>query len=406
MENLKIAWRNLWRNKGRTLITAAAVFFGVLLSTLMSSMQEGSYSSMVQNVVQFYSGYLQIQNEDYWEEKTIHNTFIPPDSIIQSVQSIKGITNLAPRLESFALASSEEITRGTILFGIDPEKENEITNVGRWMSDGAYLESGDNGVLVASDLAKYLGVSVDDTLVLLGQGFHGVSAAGKYPVKGLIKLPNPNLNRQIIYMDIGLCQEFFTAENLITALIVMIEDPYDLHRVHKLMNETISSPFSVMTWEEMQPELVQMIEADRAGAVMMKGILYIIIGFGILGTITMMLSERLREMGVIIAIGMQRLQLGIIMFFETVLIGLIGVLAGFAVSIPVISALYNNPIKLTGDAAETMIDMGIEPLMYFSWLPSVFYNQVLTVFIITVCIGIMPLLRVARLSVSKALRAH
>ncbi len=406
MENLKIAWRNLWRNKGRTLITAAAVFFGVLLSTLMSSMQEGSYSSLVQNVVQFYSGYMQIQNEDYWNEKTIHNTFKPTDSLLMSVRSIKEITNVAPRLESFALASSKEITRGTILFGIDPEMENEITGVGRWLSAGEYLTPGDDGLLLASDLANYLNISVKDTLVLLGQGYHGVSAAGKYPVRGIIELPNPDLNRQMIYMDLRNCQKFFTADDLVTALVVMLDSPYDLPRASRLLKNRISSPYAVMTWDEMQPELVQMIEADRAGAVMMKGILYIIIGFGILGTISMMLSERLREIGVIVAIGMQRLRMGAIMFYETILIGFIGVLAGFAASIPIISVMYNNPVKLTGDAAETMIEIGIEPYLYFSWIPGVFYNQVITVFIITALIGLVPLLRVGKLSVSRALRSH
>lgn len=405
MENLKIAWRNLWRNKKRTLITVASIFFGVLLSTLMSSMQEGSYSSMVDNVVKFYSGYLQVQNEEYWDEKTINNTFTPTMELYKKIEGTRGVTNFAPRLESFALASSNEITRGSILFGIVPEEEENVTGVSKWLSEGEYLKSNDKGILLASGLASYMKINVNDTLVLLGQGYHGVSAAGKYPVRGLISLPNPDLNRQVIYMELNNAQEFFTADNLITSLVIMVEDPYDLPHANRVLKKEISSPYTVMTWDEMQPEIVQMIEADRSGAVVMKGILYIIIGFGILGTITMMLSERLREMGVMVAIGMQRVKLGIILFYETILIGFVGVISGFVASIPVISYLFKNPVELTGDAAKTMIDMGIEPYMYFSWLPSVFYNQVITVFIITALIGILPLIRTFRLNVSQALRA-
>jgi len=405
MENLKIAWRNLWRNKKRTLITVASIFFGVLLSTLMSSMQEGSYSSMVDNVVKFYSGYLQVQNEEYWDEKTINNTFTPTMELYKKIEGTKGVTNFAPRLESFALASSDEITRGSILFGIVPEEEENVTGVSKWLSEGEYLKSNDKGILLASGLANYMKINVNDTLVLLGQGYHGVSAAGKYPVRGLISLPNPDLNRQVIYMELNNAQEFFTADNLITSLVIMVEDPYDLPHANRVLKKEISSPYTVMTWDEMQPEIVQMIEADRSGAVVMKGVLYIIIGFGILGTITMMLSERLREMGVMVAIGMQRVKLGIILFYETILIGFVGVISGFVASIPVISYLFKNPVELTGDAAKTMIDMGIEPYMYFSWLPSVFYNQVITVFIITALIGILPLIRTFRLNVSQALRA-
>jgi len=108
---------------------------------------------------------------------------------------------------------------------------------------------------------------------------------------------------------------------------------------------------------------------------------------------------------VMVAIGLQRTRLGIILFYETILIGFVGVITGFIASIPVISYLFNNPIELTGDAAGTMIEMGIEPYMYFSWIPSVFYNQVLTVFVITVLIGILPLIRTFKLNISQALRA-
>ncbi len=405
MENLKIAWRNLWRNKKRTLITVASLFFGVIISTLMSSMQEGSYSSMVDNVVKFYSGYLQIQSDEYWENKTINNTFELTEGLLQKVSETDRITHVAPRLESFALASTKNESRGTILFGINPEKEEEITGISKWLSSGEILKSGDDGLLVASGLAKYLQLELHDTLVLLGQGYHGVSAAGKYPIKGIVDLPTPDLNRQMVYMDLGVCQEFYSADNMLTSLIVMVKDPYDLPHARHSLEKIIHEPYRLMSWDEMQPEFKQMIEADRAGGTVMKGILYIIIGFGILGTTTMMLAERRREMGVMVAIGLQRARLGIILFYETILIGIVGVICGFLGSIPVISYFINNPIELTGDPAGAMIDMGIEPYMYFTWLPSVFYNQVITIFVITFLIGIIPVTTSFRLVLSRALRA-
>lgn len=404
MENLKIAWRNLWRNKKRTLITVASLFFGVIISTLMTSMQEGSYSSMVDNVVKFYSGYLQVQSDEYWENKTINNTFELTEELLQKISGTEKITHVAPRLESFALASTENESRGTILFGINPEKEEEITGISKWISSGEMLKSGDGGLLVASGLATYLQLELHDTLVLLGQGYHGVSAAGKYPIRGIVDLPAPDLNRQMVYMELGACQEFYSADNLLTSLIVMVKDPYDLPHAQRSLKKIVHKPYRLMSWDEMQPELKQMIEADRAGGTIMKGILYMIIGFGILGTITMMLAERRREMGVMVAIGLQKARLGIILFYETIFIGIVGVISGFLGSIPVISYFINNPVALTGDAAGAMIDMGIEPYMYFTWHPSVFYNQMITVFVITFLIGIIPVVTSFRLKLSKALR--
>ncbi len=387
------------------MITVASVFFGVIVSTFMSSMQEGSYSTMVDNVVKFYSGYIQVQNEDYWDHKTINNTIKLTDELLKKVSSSDRVSYVVPRLESFALASTNDQSRGTILIGIDPAKEEQMMGIGKWLSSGKILLPGDDGILLAAGLADYLKLGLNDTLVLLGQGYHGLSAAGKYPVKGIIDLPSPDLNRQLVYMDLENCQEFFSAEGLVSSLIVMLDSPYDLPHARRVLNKKIKSPYTLMTWDEMQPEFVQMIEADRAGAVVMKGILYLVIGFGILGTISMMLAERRREMGVLVAIGLQRAKLGLILFYETVFIGLTGVLSGFMGSIPLISYFYNNPVKLTGDAAETMIEMGLEPNMYFSWIPSVFYNQVITVFIITFLIGIIPVANSFRLTLAKALRA-
>jgi ABC-type antimicrobial peptide transport system permease subunit len=161
----------------------------------------------------------------------------------------------------------------------------------------------------------------------------------------------------------------------------------------------------VMSWSELQPELVSMIEADRAGGVVMKGILYMIITFGIFGTILMMISERKRELGVMIAIGMQRIRLGTVLFTETLMMGLLGAMVGIVGSIPLAYYFFKNPIPLTGDAAKTMIEMGIEPYMYFSMHPDVFTIQALTVFIITLVIAVFPIYKSFTIRLTNALRA-
>ena len=405
MKDIIMAWRNLWRNPRRTLITSASIFFGVIFSTVMTSMQYGSYEAMIDNIVKFYSGYAQIFTEEYHENKTINNSFEISDSLYQIVNNTKGVTDYTARLEYFALASSKEITKGTMVVGINPEQENRVTGIKKWINQGEYINKGENGLLVGIDLAKYLKVNIGDTMVLYGQGFHGVMAAGKYPVKGILKFPSPALNKQLIYMDISICQELFSAENRLTSLVLMVKDHYELPKVMSRLQKEITTPFMAMSWAEMQPELVQMIEGDRAGGLFMKAILYLLVGFGIFGTILMMISERKRELGVMVAIGMQKFRLGRLLFYETIFIGLIGAVAGLGGSIPIVSYFFNNPVPLSGDAAKTMIDMGIEPFMYFSWEPAVFYTQAITIFIITIVIAIFPVYKALRLNVNTALRS-
>jgi len=399
-----MAWRNLWRNRRRTIITVASIFFGVLLSAYMTSMQEGSYAKMVDIVVKYYSGYIQVHHEDYWENKSINNTFDYSDSLVANIKAHKEVEMVFPRLESFALASSENLTKGAIIFGIEPEKEDQWTGLSSNISEGDYLSKDDKGVILGKGLAKYLKLGLGDTLVMISQGYHGISAAGKYPIRGLVKHVSPELNKMVVYMAIGQCQEFFSAPGKITSLVVNVRNNDAMHSALRKLKAEILSPYSVMSWEEMQPEIVQQIESDRLGGVIMKAILYIVIAFGILATIMMMIAERKREFGVMVAVGMQKLKLARILFIETLLIGILGVLAGIAVSYPIILIQEANPIPLTGQTAQVMEDFGFEPYMFFSSQSLVFTHQALIVFVIALVIGIYPLMAASRLNVIKSIR--
>ncbi len=404
-EKYTLAWRNLWRNKRRTLITVASVTFGVFFSTVMSSMQEGSYSNMVDNVVTFYSGYLQVHHPDYWENKTINNIYQPGDSLIKAIENTGEISNYTSRLESYTLVSTGENTRGAMIMGIKPELEEEITHLSKWLDKGSYLEKEDPGVLIAANLAKNLDTGIGDTIVMLSQGYHGATAAGKYPVKGILKLPSPELNNQFIYMDIRNAQHLFSAYEKVTSMVLMVDDYSDVAPAKQHLRDKIDQgKYSVMNWDEMQPGVVQLIKSDRAGGVIMKAILYMVIAFGILGTIIMMVAERKREMGVMVAVGMKKGKLGTVLFSETIFIGILGVITGFLISLPIIAWFVHHPVELTGEAAQTMMDWGIEPLLVFSWAPRVFYNQVITILILTMIISLYPVLNIKNMKAVDALR--
>ncbi|MDP4209889.1 MAG: FtsX-like permease family protein [Bacteroidota bacterium] len=403
-EHISLAWRNIWRNKRRTLITTASIFFGVVLSAFMTSMQEGSYEQYIKTVVNFYSGYIQIHKAGYWDDKVINNTLVYTPEVERTIRQTSGVTMLTPRLENFALASSEEITKGVLVLGIDPQKEDSITRISKKIIYGNYLRPNDNGVVIGSGLAGFMKLNVGDTLVLIGQGFHGSSAAGKYPVRGIVKQPSPELDRTVVYMLVAQCQELFSASGRLTSVVIMVTDKDAVPPVFQSLKKSLGKDFEVMDWQEMNRILLKQIESDRAQGVITKGILYVIIGFGILGTIMMMVAERKKEMGVLVAIGMQKSKLASVLVFETIFIGMVGVIAGIVASIPVIWYFMFHPILMTGQAGEMMLEMGFDPYLSFSIMPSVFYNQALTVFIFTLIIGLYPVFIISRLKIIKALR--
>ena len=405
MNKINIAWRNLWRNRRRTLITVASIFFGVLISTIMSSLQDGTYGNMIDMMVKLSSGYLQIQHPDYQDNKSINNTFEPTQKMLDKIHAVDKVTSVAQRLESFALISSGPNTRGGAVIGFEPAKDQYTSNLQNWIHKGRFLEKKDDGVLLSYNIAKHLGMEVNDTLVLISQGYHGVTAAGLYPVKGILKFATPQLNNIGVFMDISTAQEFYSAYDKVSSLMIMVDGYADVHKAEKELEEITNGQYTVLNWQELNPEMVQFLESDKAGAVVMKAILYIVIGFGIFGTIIMMVAERRRELGVMIAVGMQKFKLSLILFYETILIGIIGVITGFLASIPVILLLLNNPIPLPDELAQAYLQYGFEPYLFFGTAPSVFINQVITVFIITLVISLYPIFKVKNLRVTKALRA-
>lgn len=405
MKDLKMAWRNIWLSRTRTMITVLAIVVAVFLSTFMTSMQEGTYSKMIDNVVKFYSGYIQIHHPDFWENKTINNIYTPSDSLLHALESTRGISQYAPRLEFFTLLSTGEETKGGVLIGIDPEKENQITNLSHWVEEGEYLTPGDDGILIAINLAKNIDAEIGDTVVLISQGYHGASAAGLFPVRGILKFASPQLNNMGAYIELEKAREFFSAYGMVSSMVVMIDDSDDTYRIKGKLENQLDNAYGVMTWDEMQPEVKQMIQADRQGGVIMKAILYMIIGFGIFGTVVMMISERKRELGVMVAIGMQKVRLAKILLLETIMIGFVGILIGFAICLPIIFAFVNNPIPLPGETAEVYESFGFEPAMFFSAEAVVFIRQIVIVFLITLIIGLFPMLKARNLKLTKSLRA-
>ncbi|MCD6367105.1 MAG: ABC transporter permease [Bacteroidales bacterium] len=402
---IKIAWRNLWRNKRRSFITIASIIFAVFFALVMRSMQEGSYGNMIKNVVKSYSGYLQIHEKDYWEKKSIDNTFAFTDSLLATINSIPGVKGYIPRLEGFALASAGKRTKGILIVGTNPAKEDEMTTISKKIIKGNYLTPNDSGVLLAEKLAEYLQLDVGDTVVFLGQGYHGVGAADQFRITGIVRLPSPKLNNSMVYMPLSLAQSFYSAEDQLTSCVIDVSKDNVQTVQQSIANKIRSSDLSVMNWREIQPELVQQIESDRSGGIVMLAILYMIIGFGILGTVIMMVAERLHELGILIAIGMHKRKIITTLFYETFFLGLTGIIVGSIIASPVIWYMVTHPIRLTGTAAEAMVKFGIEPIMpsILDW--HIFVNQAIIIFSMSLLAFLYPIFVITKMKVINALRS-
>ncbi|MEI7980011.1 MAG: FtsX-like permease family protein [Bacteroidota bacterium] len=406
MNDIRLAWRNIWRNKRRTLLTAASIFLAIFLALIVRSLQIGWFDNLSDIVIQSYSGHIQIHKKGYWDDRDINNSMVYNDSLAAAVRTTANVDKTVPRLENFALSSYGRQTKGVMLCGTDALNEEALTRLAAKVVKGRYLHESGPGILVSQGLASFLGITSGDTLVLLGQGFHGISAAGKYPVCGIVHFPSPVMDNQMVYMNLSTAQEFYSAENRITSLSITIKNPDEINAtVADLKNNTDGGRFEIMRWDEMMVEIMQQLKVKTAGGKIIIAILYLIVGFGVFGTVIMMTNERTKEFGVMVSVGMQKSRLAMILVFEMILIGLTGLLSGMAAAMPIMLYFKLHPIRLWGSMAQAFISYGIEPLMPLALKADFILSNVVTVLFIVSVTCIYPVRRIFRLRVVDALHS-
>lgn len=471
MNNLKLAWRNLWRNRRRTLITSASVFFAVLFALFFRSLQLGSYGHMFKNAIESYTGYIQVQHKDFWDEKIVDNSFPYDLKLEQELLKDENIVATIPRFESFALASNGPQTKGVLVMGVDPEKENHLskvldkmvkyrltpvaldrikqdpnipeevkdlavlfentayTNASRLQLDlgisdkdagaimpaleryssfeNGVIQLGEPGVWVGDKLSQYLQLGIGDTIVLISQGYHATTAAGKYEIKGIVKLPLPDIDNKVVYLPLDICQGLFNAENNLTSLALAVNDNEDeaITRTMDRIGTLVSEEHRVMEWKEMNEVMVSQMDADNKSGIIMIGILYLVIAFGVFGTVLMLTAERRREFGVLVAIGMQKKKLASIMSLEMLLIGFLGILSGSLIASIFILYGVDHPLVFKGEFAKMFEDYGMEPLMVFRGIDVYFLWQVFIVGLMVLIAICYPLRKIFGMKVVNALRA-
>ena len=194
---------------------------------------------MIDNVINYYVGYGQIHLDGYHDEPNINSLMNYAEEFKTVAEDVDHLENLVPRLEHFALASYGNQTRGIMLCGVEPTLEDNMTHLADRLVEGEYLEPSDKSVLIADGLAEQLNIGVGDTLVMISQGYHGVNAAGMYPIKGLVHFAPPDLNKRLVYLPLNETQYFFGAENLISTLVLHIDDKNNLPGIQHTLEQKL-----------------------------------------------------------------------------------------------------------------------------------------------------------------------
>lgn len=401
---VKLAWRNLWRQKRRTILTASALALALALSLFMRCLQEGSYANNIENAARFYTGLVQIQHPEFSGSQSIDDLLPASSQFIAAAQNHPNIERSLPRVESFALAAAGDKSKGVMVMGVLPELENDYSGIAAKLSEGEFLNAGDQQVLIGEGLARYLDLHVGDEIILYGQGYRGQTAAGLYPIKGILDFPMPQLDNQLVYMPLALAQILYSTEQQVTAWVLHTHTLSELPQTVAELSVDYTGQANVRDWQDLSPEMAQQILMDKAGGIIMMYLLYGVVGFGLFATLLMMTLERQREFGVMLATGLLRKRLIVLISIESLFIALLGVVIGLIIAVPILIWFYFNPIVLTGETAEMILEMGWDPVLPVLLEPWLFINQIVIVLGLLFLCMIYPMWRVYRLDLVRALK--
>ncbi len=369
---IKLSWRNVWRHKRRSLITALSVVITLFFMVLLESLNQGVSDYIIENEISIYSSHLELKRTDYAERRGIQQAITNADTLIAVLETLPEMLNISRRLEMLVLVSDEANSRPAVMWGLEFEKEHLLSS---YIDNSEGFEN-DNTIWMGKEMAAVMGVQAGDSLILIGQTYFGRVAALEVLVHQLFEVPVRDVGQHFIMAPIGMVEEFANIQGGATSVLVTLADKNNASATKGNIIRIIDADgLEISTWEDIMAGRLSTYQLRSAVLNVLKIILFVVMGFGILSTIILTNNERKHEFGVLMALGMKRSLLVMTIITEMFFIGLIGLLAAMAAVFPLITVIYNNPIPLKGELATIMSRFNVDPVIVMSNNPEIFIKN-------------------------------
>ena len=406
MLTFQIAFRNILRQKRRSLLTGLSMTGGYVLFVFGFSLLEGSYGNIIDIFTLDSTGHIQIHQDDYLNRPKIYKTIQDQEQIKVALTDNPEIKSFTPRVFSPALAYAGEKTAPSRIIGIDPVLEPTVSRLVQKVAKGTYFSTSPNPdgyyeAMIGQGLHIRLKIDVGDELVLISSGADGSIANDIFVVSAIIG-NKTSFDRMAVYLPLVAAQEFLSLGDDVHEYALLVND--------KDANETIASGLSaqlpeltVAPWQEVEATFYRTMQADKQGNYFSMGLITFIVFIGVLNTVLMSELERTREFGVLRAIGSRPMQLVRLISLETFILAFISVMVGFLLILPFVywfaevGMLMPAPIDMGGIKFQHM--KGEMSARVF-WIPMAFILGT------AVLISIPPGFRAARILPKEAMGSH
>jgi len=407
----KMAWRNLWRRKRRTLITGISIGFGVMLAVTFTGTGDYGYTNMINTSAIMGLGHVTIEPHGYNQTPSLDKRLRKTEQIRERVLAMPGVNDAIVRIMGQAMFASASKTIGGVFMGIDPAQESPEQNLLiRSLVQGELFSGKDSrGVVVGSKMAEKLNLRIGKKLVYTTTDISGEIVSEIARVTGIFKTGVNEVDGGMVLLPINSVRAtlHYDAQDA-TLLAVIINDQRYAERMRDKISLAEGDPqIEVLSWQQTQTELAGVITMDRSGNYISQFLIGLLIAAGILNTLLMSVLERTREFGVMMAVGMSPRTLFMLVVVESLWLAIIGIVIGIIITAPWYAYLYYVGLDFSGAIGEDYSAGGIlvDPLIRIRLYKESIIAILTGIFSLTLLAGLYPAWRAGRIPPVESLKA-
>jgi putative ABC transport system permease protein len=413
---LKIAFRNIFRQKRRTILTALSMFGGFVLAAFFIGFSDGTYNDIINTFTRNQMGHIQVHHKDYLDRPSLYKTIDRLPELEKVLNKTPEVESWAPRLYSAGLASVGDKSAGVRIIGIDPAREIQTTRINEKITKGImFHENGDgysdeNGasheVIIGKGLAKLLKADLGDEAVIVSQGADGSIANDAYKVVGILDSGDEIGDRMAFYLPMSAAQELLVMEGRVHELAITVGSLDKVAETDELLAKkaaVVEPDLAVDPWQVFARSFYVAMKADKEGMWIMLVIIVLVVAVGVLNTVLMSVLERQREYGVLKAVGTKPGQIIKMVLIEVSILAVICVILGTAVGL-----FLNYLVSVQGFSLPEPISYGGMDFQYMKTEINArsFYIPTVTVILAAILVSIFPALKAAHTDPAKSMRIH
>jgi len=352
-----VAWRNLWRNRGRTLVTASGLAFGYLSAVVMVGLTDGMSAELVENGTRLLSGQVQVHAPDYLPERSLHSTIggdagTDVSALLARIDADPDVTAAAPRLYGGGLVSAGDRTEASVLLGVDPDREPKVTTLLSTLDGGRIPRTGARELVMGSEMARQLQVEVGDEIVLVAPAADGSLGNDLYTLSGIFHTGTPGIDASYTILPVADLQGLLAMDpGHIHEVALDVSRPWDTNAIAADLERRLDGegpPLDVRSWRQLRPELAQSVDLMDSMNFLIVIIIFGMAIFGVANTLIIGTFERKKEFAVVRALGTTASRVGRTVVYEGILLGAMALVVGALVTAPVMWWWHATPPDLSG----------------------------------------------------------